>query len=143
MQDFFSFPPIFCYIWLFFPSSAAHLALSTLKNNQILQKIWRKLRKIFQFLHLFLKWPLLEPKLFTVHRHQIKGFRFHQRWPLHTWGQIHKKMRVFFCGECLVVVSHIMAYLDFRKADDGGMTSSFCFGLIFLVSSLYFYSILT
>ena len=44
-----------------------------------------------------------------------------------------KKWEDFFCGECLVVVSHIMAYLDFRKADDGGgvMTSSFCFGLIF------------
>ena len=45
-----------------------------------------------------------------------------------------KNERIFFCGECLVVVSHIMAYLDFRKADDGGggvMTSSFCFGLIF------------
>ena len=60
-------------------------------------------------------------------------------------GTNSQKNESFFCGECLVVVSHIMAYLDFRKAeDDGGMTSStFCFGLIFLVSSLYFYSILT
>ena len=35
-------------------------------------------------------------RVVAVHRHQIKGFRFHQRWPLHTWGQIHKKMRGFF-----------------------------------------------
>ena len=35
---------------MIFQSSAAHLVLATLKNNQILQKIWRKCRKIFQSL---------------------------------------------------------------------------------------------
>ena len=56
-------------------------------------------------------------------------------------GTNSQKNERFFCGECLVVVSHIMAYLDFRKADDGGMASTFCFGLIYLVSSLQFSSI--
>ena len=35
---------------MIFWCSTAHLVLSTLKNNQILQKLWRKCRKIFQLL---------------------------------------------------------------------------------------------
>ena len=49
----FFIPPNFCYIWWCFPSSTAHLALSTLKNHQILQNFWRKWRKIFQLLLVF------------------------------------------------------------------------------------------
>ena len=53
--------------FMIFPSSAAYLALSTLKNRQIvvLQKSWRKWRKIFELL-LLLKWPLWEQEMFTV-----------------------------------------------------------------------------
>ena len=47
MQDFLHFPKFLLY-WMTFPNSAAYLALSTMKNHQILQKIWIKWRKIFQ-----------------------------------------------------------------------------------------------
>ena len=61
---FFIFSKLYLMI---FPSSAAYLALSTLKNRQIvvLQKSWRKWRKIFELL-LLLKWPLWEQEMFTV-----------------------------------------------------------------------------
>ena len=69
-----SFSPNYCYIYyvMIFPSSAAYLALSTLKNHQ--KSFWRKWRKIFQLGILLLKWPLLKPKMFIVHWHW--GLRF-------------------------------------------------------------------
>ena len=36
---------------MIFPSSAAHLAFSLLKNHQILQKVWRRWRKLFQLFY--------------------------------------------------------------------------------------------
>ena len=47
---FFIFLQFLLYLMIFL-SSAAHLALSILKNHQILQKVWRKWRKIFQLLY--------------------------------------------------------------------------------------------
>ena len=65
----------FLYLMIF-SSSAAHLALSTLKNHQILQKNWeKKWRKnlpIITSTYILLKRPLLEPKMFTVHCVEIK-----------------------------------------------------------------------
>ena len=47
---FFIFSTFLLYLMIFL-SSAAHLALSILKNHQILQKVWRKWRKIFQLFY--------------------------------------------------------------------------------------------
>ena len=52
---------------MIFPSSAAHLALSILKNHQIGNaKSLETMKKNLSII-LFLKWPLLEPEMFTVH----------------------------------------------------------------------------
>ena len=50
---FFIFPQFLLYLMIF-PSSTVHLALSNLKNHQILQKVWRKWRKIFQLFYYYL-----------------------------------------------------------------------------------------
>ena len=55
---FFIFPKFLVYLMIFFEfcSSTVHLALSTLKNPQILKYFSRKWRKISQLLLLLLKW---------------------------------------------------------------------------------------
>ena len=53
---------------MIFPSSAAHLALSTLENHQIRKKISEDEEKSSNYLILLLKWALLEPKIFTLQR---------------------------------------------------------------------------
>ena len=61
----FIFPKLLVYLMIF-PSSAAYLALSTLKNHQILKTVLEKMKIIFPIILLLLKWPLLQPKMFTV-----------------------------------------------------------------------------
>ena len=61
---------------MIFPSSTAQLALSILKNNQILQKVWRIWRKIFQLFY-YLNGRFWT-KIFTVNCRKMCHFQKNQ-----------------------------------------------------------------